>query len=307
MTYLDAIVRHGGFTRAAEQLHVAQPAVSAQIRRLEAELGVELLARTTRRVTLTHAGELLLTHARRVLNELDAARADLNELAGVLRGRVRIGDIEALAPFDLPGALAAFHTRYPSVELSLRSGHLQELLDGLDANRLDLAFGPLPADLPDRFSTQELFSEELVLITAVSHPNARQRDLSLSAVRDEPFICLPPDTGLRKLLDEAAARDGFAPRVPFETTSLSRIRELTSLGLGVALIARSVATAAGPPVATHSVAPTVVQRPIGLIHHAGRTLTSAAAACRVLLAQWATRERAADQELGRTSVPTAKA
>ncbi len=286
LAYFDAVVRHGGFTRAAEHLHVAQPAVSAQIRRLEAELGVELLARTTRRVALTHAGELLWARARRVLDELDAARADLNQLADVLRGRVRIGAIQALDPFDLPGALAEFHTRYPGVELVLRSGRLQRLLAGLDAEDLDLALGPIPAELPDRFSAQRLFSEELVIVTAPGHPAARRRTVSLAALRDEPFICLPADSGLRRLLDEAAARAGFTPRVPFEATTLSRIRALAGHGLGVALLARSVATAPGPPVAVHSVHPHPVHRAVGLIRRRDRALAPAAGACRELLAEW---------------------
>jgi len=285
LTYFDAIVRYGGFTRASEQLHIAQPAISAQIRRLEAELDVQLLTRSTRRVTLTQAGELLWTHARRVLAELDAARAGLDQLAEVLVGRVRIGDVEALDPFDLPGTLAEFHTRYPGVELNLRSGRLQQLLDGLDADDLDLAFGPVPPQLPDRFSTQRLFSEELVIVTAPDHPTRRQRTISLKTLRDEPFICLPPDTGLRRILDQAAAPAGFTPRVPFEATTLSRIRELASHGLGVALLARSIATAPGAPVATHSVDPPI-HRAIGLIHHAERELSPAAQACRALLTEW---------------------
>ncbi|MGI8622922.1 MAG: LysR family transcriptional regulator [Solirubrobacteraceae bacterium] len=285
LVYFDAVARYGGFTRAAERLHVAQPAVSAQIARLESELGVQLLSRTTRRVSLTHAGELLWTHARRVLDEVDAARADLNELAEVVRGRVRIGDVEALDPFDLPGALAELHARYPGVELSLSTGRLEELLAGLDAGELDLAFGPLPDGLPERFARRHLFSEELVIVTAPGHRTARRGALDLAQLRDEPFVCLPPDTGLRAILDDAAAHAGFAPRVPFEATTLRRIRELAAHGLGVALLARSVAAEPGPPVAVHPVDPPV-HRAIGLIHHTGRRLTPAANACHELLAGW---------------------
>src|SRR3982750_1045197 len=111
LTYFEAVARLGGFTRAAEQLHVAQPAVSAQIRALETELGVSLFARTTRRVALTEAGELFLGRARRVLGELDGARTELAELAAVLRGRVTIGSMAVLGGYDLPGALAGFHGR----------------------------------------------------------------------------------------------------------------------------------------------------------------------------------------------------
>src|SRR6516225_994064 len=96
LAYFDAVARHGSFTKAARRLHVAQPAVSAQIRRLEAELGTTLLERTTRRVALTHAGELFLARARQALSQLDGARADLAELSAVLRGQVRIGATQVL-------------------------------------------------------------------------------------------------------------------------------------------------------------------------------------------------------------------
>ncbi|MDQ3579286.1 MAG: LysR family transcriptional regulator [Actinomycetota bacterium] len=286
LIYFDAVVRHGGFTRAAEHLHVAQPAVSAQIRRLESELGVTLLARTTRRVRMTQAGELFWARVRRVLDELAAARADLARLTEVLGGRVRIGAIQALDPFDLSGALAEFHTHYPGVELVLRSGPLRYLLIALDADELDLGIGPIPSDLPDRFAAHQLFSEELVIITAPSHPFSRRSDLPLETLRDEPFICLPPDSGLRAILDGVTARAGFTPRVPFESTNLQDIRALVSRGLGIALLARSVASAPGLPVSIHSVHPTPVHRAIGLIHHGDRPLAPAADACKELLAHW---------------------
>src|SRR6516164_4906122 len=105
LVYFDAVVRYGGFSRAADRLHVAQPAVSAQIRRLETELGTTLLQRTTRRVALTHAGELFLARTRQVLTQLDAARDDLAELSAVRRGRVRIGATQVLGSLDLSASM----------------------------------------------------------------------------------------------------------------------------------------------------------------------------------------------------------
>src|SRR3954452_6875958 len=172
LVYFDAVVREGGFGRAAAILHVAQPAVSVQIRKLETELGTTLLTRSTRHVALTHAGELFLARPRRVLAELEGARADLAALSGVVIGRVRIGAIQALDPFDLAGALAAFHARHPDVELGLRSGGVRVLLDDLAHDRIDLAVGPAPAELPPDVATVPLFTDELVLVTAPDHPTA---------------------------------------------------------------------------------------------------------------------------------------
>lgn len=283
LVYLDAVVRDGGFGRAAAALHVAQPAVSVQIRKLEAELGVTLLARTTRHVVPTHAGELFLARARTVLAELDAARADLARLTGAVIGRVRIGAIQALDPFDLAGALAAFHARHPDVELGLRSGGVRGLLDDLTHGRIDLALGPAPADLPPDVVAAPLFVDELVLVTAPGHPTAGAHALGLAALRADAFVCLPAGTGLRAALDRHAAAAGFTPRVPFETASLPRLRELVASGLGVALVARSVAEAPGPALAVHDVAPARIWRPVALLHRP--PLGPAAAACRAFLLQ----------------------
>jgi LysR family transcriptional activator of glutamate synthase operon len=285
LVYFEAVVRRGGFTRAADSLHVAQPAVSAQIRHLESELGVTLLARTTRRVSLTSAGELFLVRTRRILGELDTARADLAELATVLRGRVTLAATQVLGSFDLPAALTTFSVRYPGVALTLRSGLISQLLAALDAGDVDLVLGPIHADLPDRYSAQPLVGEQVVLVTPPTQRPIRSGHSAMADLREASFVCLPPGSGLRSILDAASAAAGFQPRVQFETHSPSSIRELVSAGLGVALLARSAAEDPGAPVAIHTVHPAPPHPPIGLIHHRDRRLTPAAQACRRHLRQ----------------------
>jgi DNA-binding transcriptional LysR family regulator len=285
LVYFEAVARCGGFTRAATQLHVAQPAVSAQIQRLETELGTRLLARTTRRVALTQAGELFLARTRRVLSELNAARGDLDELAAVLRGRVTLGATQVLGSFDLPHALSSFHTRYPGVALSLRSGLVAQLLAALDTGDVDLVLGPIHADLPARYSAQPLVEEKLILVTPPGHRLADQPRVAMSDLRDEPFVCLPPDSGLRAILDTAAATAGFQPHIQFETHSPTSIRDLVSAGLGVALLAGSAADTPGPPVTIRALHPAPAHPPVGLIHHRDRRLHPAARTCRRHLEQ----------------------
>jgi LysR family transcriptional activator of glutamate synthase operon len=280
LTYFEAVARFGGFTRAAEQLHVAQSAVSAQIKALEAEVGAPLFVRTTRRVALTEAGELFLHRVRRALDELDGARGDLADLAAVLSGRVVIGTTAVVGSFDLPGALARFHTRYPGVALSLRSGLIAQLLAGLDVGELDLVVGPVHRDLPSRFSARLIVAEEVVLILPPEHRLARTDPVTLADLRTEPFVCLSAGSGLRAILDEAAAHAGFEARVPFEAHSPASVRELVGAGLGVALLARAAADAPGPAVAVRRLRPAPAHPPIGLIHHRDRRLSAAARACR---------------------------
>jgi LysR family transcriptional activator of glutamate synthase operon len=276
LTYFEAVARCGGFTRAARQLHVAQSAVSAQIRALESELGVALFSRTTRRVTLTAAGARFLERARAALAELDTARGEIAEMSEVLRGRVAIGATSVLGPFDLPTALAGFHGRYPGVALTLRSGLIATLLGKLDAGEVDLVLGPVHDDLPARFAAHPLATESVVLALP---PGARPVD-TLDRVREKAFVCLPAESGLRAILDVAAKAAGFTPRVQFETSSPASIRELVSAGLGVALIARSAAEREGPPIQVCRLDPAPAHPPIGLIQRRGHRLTTAARACR---------------------------
>ncbi|GIF26379.1 DNA-binding transcriptional LysR family regulator [Actinoplanes tereljensis] len=280
LTYFEAVARFGGFTRAAERLHVAQSAVSAQIRALETELGTELFTRTTRRVALTEAGELFLARSRRALAEIDGARNDLADLAAVLTGRVTLGATAVVGGFDLPGALSGFHARYPGVSLNLRSGLIAALLTELDAGMVDLVVGPAHADLPSRFSAHRIAREQVVLIVSPEHHLAGGTALPLPQLRDEPFVCLPPGSGLRAILDEAAHTAGFAPQVPFEAATPASIRELVAAGLGVALLARTAAEAPGPAIAIRQLTPTPTHPDIAVIHHRDHRMPAAAQACR---------------------------
>ena len=292
LAYFDAVVRHGSFTRASQRLHVAQPAVSAQIRRLESELGTTLLERTTRRVALTHAGEVFLARARQALAQLDAARGDLAELGSVRRGRVRIGATQVLGSLDLPASLASFRRRYPGVSLALHTGLVAKLLGMLDAGDVDLIIAPVHDDLPAAYRARTLVPESLVLVTPPGHPLAAGRDVALTAVAGEPFVCLPADSRLRAILSGAAAAEGFVPRVEFETYSPASIRDLVSAGLGVALLARSAAAGPGPAIGVCELARAPEHPSIGLIHTRKRPLTPAARAFADHLAAAAGRRRA---------------
>ncbi|GAA4910432.1 LysR family transcriptional regulator [Actinomycetospora succinea] len=278
LVYFDAVVRYGGFSRAAGALHVAQPAISAQVRRLEDELGVRLLARTTRRVGLTEAGELFLVRARRVLGELDAARDEAADLAAVLRGRVVLGASPVLAGLDLAAVLAAFAARHPGVHLTLRGGITAGLLADLDAGAVDLVLGPIHDEYRTRDRTATpLLDDELVLLTPPGHRRARSRSIALADLRDDPFVCLPPDSGLRQVLDDAADDAGFRAHVPFEVSTPGEVQALVAAGLGVALLAASTVTGSAT---VHRVRPALRHPPIGLLH---RELSPAARALAAVL------------------------
>jgi LysR family transcriptional activator of glutamate synthase operon len=270
-----AVARHRHFTRAAAELHIGQPAVSQHVRRLEAELGVRLLSRTTRSVELTEAGRLLLARSERAIGELDAGLAELAELRGLVRGRLTIGAMQWLEPYDLPAALASFHELHPAIDIRVVEEVAQEMLSAVLADELDVAFVPVEDGLSAGLSSRVLFEDELVLVVAESHPLAGRTRVRIAALRDEPFVFLREGTGLRRAVEVAARAAGFEPNARFETNELSRVLALVAAGLGVSAVSRAVAEAATDQVVPVRLAP-ALRREVGLVWRSGRHRTPAA-------------------------------
>jgi DNA-binding transcriptional LysR family regulator len=240
LRYLVALADERHFTRAAAREHVAQPALSQQIRRLEEEVGLALVHRTTRRVALTEAGLMLVERARRVLGELEAARAELEALSGVRTGRVTIGAMQTLGAFDLPLLLATFHEQHPGVELAVREEPSDTLAAMLREDALDLAILSVTDRIERRgLGLEELASEELVAVLPKGHALARRKRLRFAELVDEEFIGFREGWALRHVLVQAAAVAGFTPRFAFESNEVPRIRALVGRGLGVAVLPRS--------------------------------------------------------------------
>ncbi len=279
LRYLVALADEQHFTRAAERVHVAQPALSQQIRKLEHELGVALFDRTTRRVGLTEAGALLVGHARRVLAELDDATAELTQLRGLLSGRVTIGLTQTPGPFDVVRLLADFHARFPQVELAVREELSALLATELRADALDVAFLSI-VDETDRrgLGVHPLAQERLVAALPEGHRLAARRSLRIADLRDEQLIVFPEGATIRAAVQRVAQEAGFEPRVAFETREVARMRALVAAGLGVAVLPRSDAEAPGPPVRVVALrAPTLDLR-IALCWRTGRHHAPAARA-----------------------------
>ena len=265
LAYVEAVARLGTFTRAAQELHVAQPAVSSQIAAFERELGVRLFTRTRRGVTLTEAGTRVTEHARRMLDQAERLRAEVDELRGLLTGRLRVGITPLVGDLDVPAAVAAFHRAHPGLTLQIRSGLIGPLLTELEAGELDAVIGPIDEQAERRFETTVLVTESVVLISPPTAPPPR----TLADVADEAFVCLHADSGLRAILDKAAAGHGFVPTIAVEAATPWQIREYVAAGLGVALLAASVARAAGPPVRITALDPSPAHPPLGLLRRLG--------------------------------------
>ncbi|WP_309323688.1 LysR family transcriptional regulator [Actinomyces stomatis] len=246
----EAIVRCGGFTRAATDLHLAQPVVSAHIKRLELELGVTLLHRA-RPVSLSAAGESFLPYVRRALASLDEGERAVRAFRSVSVGHVRVAATSLLGGFDLVSTIGRFRLRYPGVTVSLRTGLIADLLEELHRGRVDVVVGPVVEQWEQEGTRRtEIADERLVLISPLS---TARRVRSLADVADEPFVCLSSDSGLRRLLNTAFSAVDAVPRVEFETHSPASIREMVAAGLGCALIAQSAVEKEGPDVQVYDI------------------------------------------------------
>jgi LysR family transcriptional activator of glutamate synthase operon len=279
LRYLVALADECHFTRAAAREHIAQPALSQQIRRLEAEVGLALVERTTRRVALTDAGELLVARARHILSELEAAQAELQTLAGVQGGRLSVGALHTMGPVDLSLLLASFHRNHPAVELTVLEQSSEELAELLRDDVVDLAFLSVTERIQRRgLELHPLVSEELVAVLPAQHPLAGREVVRLVELAGEPFIAFRTGSRLRELLDSGGAEVGFEPRITLESNESRRIRSLVSGGLGVAILPRSDAGGAGAPVAIARVVEPEMRRDVSLASRAGRRHSPAATA-----------------------------
>ncbi len=243
LEYFVAVVDEGTFTTAAAKVHVAQPGVSAQIRRLEREFGQALLDRSGRTVRLTAVGAAVLPYARDALDAVAGARLAVDELTGLMRGRVAVGMVTSCASVDLPNLLAGFHHSHPAVEITLSEANSDRLIDALHDGRLDLALVGLAATPPADIATQVVADEPLVAAVSHNDPLAARTTITLDALQERALISLPRGTGLRSCLDDACAAAGVHPHIAFEASNPDVLAHLTAQGLGVAILPASIANA----------------------------------------------------------------
>ena len=256
LEYFAAVARHRHFRRAAEDLYVTQSAVSQQVRRLEAELGLALLRRRPGShppVEVTPAGAELLARAEAILADVARARAAMDERAGTLRGGVRAaattGDALRLAP-----ALARFAAEHPAVRIALRQGAAAEVVELVAKGSVDVAVAALPGGagggpvLGDDVDAVAAGEEPLVLLVAADDPLAGATGVRLWDVRDRPFVLSEPGTALRETVLAACAQQGFGPVPLFEVGEPTAVRYLVGAGLGVSLVPASWLAVPGPEV-----------------------------------------------------------
>lgn len=239
-----AVVRNGSFTGAAREVHVVQSALSSSVRKLEAELGAQLFERTTRRVLLTEAGRALVPMAHRIAADVIAARGEVSAVAGLSRGHVAIGTIQALTEVDLPGELGTFQRHYPGVRIRVRQGLVPDLMASVDSGELDLAYLAFDGPLPEELVSFAEWRQELVLLCHPEHRLSGRRRVRLAELDGEAFVDFS-GSGLQELVARRFADTGIRRDPVCEATNLALLIDLVAAGLGVSIVPAQVAERSG--------------------------------------------------------------
>ena len=281
MRVFAEVARRLSFVRAAEALHLTPPAVTMQVKELEAAVGLPLFERSGRQVSLTTAGEYLLLHARRMLAVLKDAEDAMARLKHVEVGRLDVG-LVSTAKYFLPRLLVQFREQHPGVELKLHvSANREQLVALLRGNEIDLAImGRPPKDLATR--AEAFAAHPQVFVAPPDHPLLRVHPVTPLALEREPFIAREPGSGTRKHMEDFFARHRIAPPLAMEMPSNESIKQAVMAGMGLSFLSlhtiglevRSgllgILDVQGAPIV----------RSWNVVHLSGRTLSPAAEALR---------------------------
>jgi len=234
-----AVAEARGFSRAAENVHVSQPAISMQVGELEAQLGLTLFHRLPRGVKLTAAGQLLLDYARRLGALADEAERAMAEVKGLCRGRLAIGASTTIGVYLLPNLLGDYRRRYPDIDLQFDISNTEDIENRLVDGTLDAG---LTEGLPpkrDELESAVFLRDELVPIGRLDHPRLKtsSEPFTLRQLCAEPMIMREPGSGTREVIENALAKRGQKlQRIPMVLGSTEAIKRAVAAGLGVAIV-----------------------------------------------------------------------
>ena len=270
-----AVAETGSFSRAAERVFLSQPAISKRIAALEAELGTRLFDRIGRRAQLTPAGAALLDRARAILRELDDVKRSIANLSGTIVGELRLATSHHIGLHRLPPALQRFHQTYPEVRLDLRFMDSEKACAAVAQGEIELAIVTLPpAPLPALRVTR-IWDDPLEIVVSPAHPLANRAELQAKALLDYPAILPGPGTYTREIILKALGPLRERIQIGMATNYLEVLKMLAAIGLGWSALPRSMIDESLKVVQIKKM---VIRRSLGLVTHAGRTLSNAAQA-----------------------------
>jgi len=236
LSVFEAVARHLNYTRAAEELHLTQPAVSMQIKQMEESLGLAIFEQLGKRIHLTGAGSEVLAYARAIIQQLDELEDVLNRIKGLSGGKLRIS-VATTANYFIPTLLGTFSRRYPDITVSLDVTNRETLLRQLSENTVDLVvMGQPPAEAD--VEAQTFMDNPLVVVAPPDHPLAREKKIPLARLQEETFLVREPGSGTRIAMERFFNERGMKLKTGMEVGSNEAIKQSVQAGLGLGLLSR---------------------------------------------------------------------
>lgn len=242
LRYFLEVARLSNFTKAAEALRIAQPAVSMAVKKLEEELDLVLFNRQDKKVSLTAEGEIFLPHARRILDDLRGAELEMAELKGLSKGEVRIGITPMISAYFFPDIIRDFKRSYPQLRVSVLgegSGRIQKMI-GQGELDMGVVAGSGSGSFPPTLEVRRFLREEIVVCVPLDHPFAGRRSVTLAEFIGEPLVFYKEGYYIREFFLEALKETGSAPDIVFETNLFSLVKSLVRNGTGISIFLKMV-------------------------------------------------------------------
>lgn len=231
-----AVADNASFTRASQQLYVAQSAISRKIKLLEDELGEPIFKRVNKKVYITPAGETLLRYARRIFQDIRNAKLEISEIAHMDRGLLRLGAGMLACTYILPPVLEKFKALHPQIDLEVITAPTDILLIKVRDNLIELGVFTLPIQHSD-LEVVPLTTEEMVVVTSPKHPVLSKRSrIKADEIQNYPLILFPKGARTRAVLEEFFHNAGISPRVVMEAENVALIKPLVQIDLGISII-----------------------------------------------------------------------
>jgi len=232
-----SVAKHLNYTRAGEELNLSQPSVSIRIKQLENELGMKLFEQLGKKVALTDAGLLLVSHARRVIAAIQDAKQALEELQGLERGSLRIGASTTPGMYLIPQIIAGFKERYPKIEVHLGIKDTKQVEEGVIRNEFDFGFvgGHLVGDEVDVLAW---VTDQLVLVVGPKHPLAKKKSIKAEDLRKEKFILRELGSATRSTIASHLQKSSLAVQTVMEMENPESVKKAVQSGLGIAFISK---------------------------------------------------------------------
>ncbi|MFP3322586.1 LysR substrate-binding domain-containing protein [Planococcus sp. SIMBA_160] len=239
LSYFIEVAKHQSFTKAAQALHVTQPTLSKMVKNLEIEMEVSLFDRSSRKVRLTDAGEVVFIQAQKIVNSLDDLSSSLYDIMNLNKGKITIGLPPVISTLFFPTIIAEFQSRYPDVSVILVEDGAKKVEEKVADGEVDLGFVMLPVDA-ERFDVIPFVSQEIKLLVHEDHPLADRETRDLIDFKDDPFLLLSKEFTLNGRTVEFCRSEGFEPKVAYESSQWDFIVGMVEKNLGVTLMPKLI-------------------------------------------------------------------